>query len=139
MLMKSGQLKTIFVFAAIIVLSLHHNFLAVHKGIQRYNRQELDPITKYEKRFFELKAHLQNHHVVGYISNYDDQSDQDGFAYGMTQYVLAPVILVRGIKRKFIVGNFQGAPADINRYEKENISLIRDFGNGVLLFERRDS
>ena len=137
--MKSGQLKTIFVFAVIILFSFHHNFKALYKGIQRYNRKVLDPITKYEKRFSGLKAYLQNHAVVGYISDYDDESDRYGQAYNMTQYVLAPVILVHGIKRKFIVGNFQGPLPDINGYENENISLIRDFGHGVLLFERRDS
>ena len=134
--MISRQLKIIFVFAVIIILSFLHNFKALHKGVQRYNRKELDPITKYEMRFGDLKAYLQNHAVVGYISDHDDKSDRYGQAYSMTQYVLAPVILVRGIKRKFIIGNFQGAQPDIISYEKENISLIRDFGNGVLLFER---
>ena len=136
--MKSGQLKIIFVFAAIIILSFHHNFKALHKGLQRYNRQELDPITKYEKRFSEIKAYLPNHAVVGYISDYDKKSAKDGQAYNMTQYVLAPTIVVRGLKRKFIVGNFQGSQPDVKAYEKENISLIRDFGNGVVLFERMD-
>ena len=86
----------------------------------------------------KLKAYLQNHPVVGYISDYDARTDREGQAYNMTQYVLAPVILVRGIKRRFVIGNFQGDQPGIKAYEKENISLIRDFGNGVLLFERMD-
>lgn len=122
----------------IIIPSFLHNFKALHKGVQRYNRQEPDPVTEYEKRFGDIKAHLHNHTVVGYITDYDDKSDRYGQAFNMTQYVLAPVILVRGIKRKFIVGNFQGAQPDIKAYENKNISLIRDFGEGVLLFERMD-
>ena len=111
----------------------------MQKGIQRYKRKELDQITIYEKKFTELKEVLQNHLTVGYVSDYDDKSNEDGIAYGMTQYVLAPIILVRGIKRNFIVGNFHSTKPNIKAYEKENLSLYRDFGNGVILFERMDN
>ena len=137
--MKSKHLKIIFLFAPIIILSFHYNFKALQKGIERYNRKELDQITVYEKRFIDLKELLQNHLVVGYVSDYDDNSNEDGIAYTMTQYVLAPIILVRGIKRNFIIGNFHSVKPNIKVYEKENLSLIRDFGNGVILFERTDN
>ena len=137
--MKAKHLKAIFLFAAIIILSLHYNFKALQKGIQRYNRKEPDQITIYENRFIELKDFLQNHLVVGYISDYDDNSNEGGKAYSMTQYVLAPIILVRGIKRRFIIGNFQSAKPNAKAYEKENLSLIMDFGSGVTLFERMDN
>lgn len=137
--MKSKQLKTIFLFTAIIIFSFQNNFKALQKGIQRYNRKEPDQITLYEKRFIELKEFLQNHLVVGYVSDYDDNSNENGLAYSMTQYVLAPIILVRGIKRNFIVGNFHGAKPNIKAYENEKLSIYRDFGNGVILFERMDN
>jgi len=137
--MKSKHLKAVFLFTAIIIFSFHNNFKALQKGIQRYKRKELDQITIYEKRFFELKEFLQNHLVVGYVSDYDDNSNEDGIAYSMTQYVLAPIILVRGIKRNFIVGNFQSAKPNINANKKKNLSLYRDFGNGVILFERMEN
>ena len=136
---KFKHLKTLLLFAPIIMLSFHYNFKALHKGVQRYNRKELDQITIYEERFIELKEFLHNHLVVGYVSDYDDNSDEDGIAYSMTQYVLAPTILVRGKKRNFIVGNFHSAKPNIKAYEKENLSLYRDFGNGVILFERMDN
>ena len=107
--------------------------------MQRYNRQELDQITIYENRFAELKAVLQNQLIVGYVSDYDDNSDENGIAFSMTQYVLAPIILVRGTKPDFIVGNFHRAKPDIKAFEKENLSIHKDFGNGVILFERMDN
>jgi hypothetical protein len=137
--MKSKHLITLLLFAAIIIFSFYNNFKALQKGIQRYKRKELDQITIYEKRFMELKEVLQNHLVVGYVSDYDDNPNEDGIAYSMTQYVLAPITLVRGIKRNFIVGNFHSAKPNIKAYEKENLSLYRDFGNGVILFERMDN
>ena len=137
--MKSKHLKIIFLFAAIIILSFQGNFKALQKGIERYHRKELDQITVYEKRFIELKEFLQNHLVAGYVSDYDDNSNEDGIAYTMAQYVLAPIILVRGMKRNLIIGNFNSAKPDIKAYQKENLSLIRDFGNGVILFERMEN
>ncbi len=107
--------------------------------MQRYNRKALDQITTYEKRYRGLKAMLQNHAIVGYVSDFDDGSDADEIAYTMTQYVIVPIILQRGIRPHFVIGNFQHATPDIKAYEKENLSLRRDFGNGVLLFERMDS
>jgi hypothetical protein len=137
--MKSMHFKIILIFAAFIVLSFHHNFKSLHKGMQRYNRQELDQITIYENRFAELKAILQNQLIVGYVSDYDDHSDEEWMAYTKTQYVLAPIILVRGLKPNFIICNFQHTQPDIKTYEKENLSLRRDFGDGLMLFERMDS
>jgi hypothetical protein len=137
--MKSKNLKVLFLFSTIIIFSFHNNLQALQKGIERYKRKELDQVTIYEKKFIELKAFLQDHLVVGYVSDYDANSDEDGMAYGMTQYVLAPIILVRGKKRNFIVGNFHSANPNIKAYEEENLSLYRDFGNGVILFQRVDN
>ena len=107
--------------------------------MQRYNRQELDQITIYENRFAELKAVLQNQLIVGYVSDYDDSSDENGIAFRMTQYVLSPILLVRGTKRDFIVGNFQRAKPNIKALEKENLSMYKDFGDGIILFEGMDN
>ena len=86
-----------------------------------------------------LKAMLQNSLVIGYVSDYDDNSDENGIAFSMTQYVLSPILLVRGTKRDVIVGNFQNVKPNIKAFEKENLSIYKDFGNGVILFERMDN
>ena len=137
--MKSKHLKTIFLFLYSKTAFGFYNFKALQKGIQRYQRGEPDQITIYEKRFMELKAMLQNHLVVGYVSDYADNSDENGIAFSMTQYVLSPILLVRGTKRDFIVGNFHRAKFNIKAFEKENLSMYKDFGNGVILFERMDN
>jgi len=82
---------------------------------------------------------LENHLVVGYISDCNDNSDENGIAFGMTQYVLSPILLVRGTKRDFIVGNFHRARPNTKAFAKENLSIYKDFGNGVILFERMDN
>jgi len=54
--MKTMHFKILLLFAVFIVLLFHHNFNSLHKGMQRYNRQELDQITIYENRLVELKT-----------------------------------------------------------------------------------
>jgi hypothetical protein len=137
--MKTMHLKILLLFAAFIFLSFHHNFKSLHKGMQRYNRHEPDQITMLEKRLAEIKAVLQNQAIVGYVSDYEDHSDEEWMAYTRIQYVLAPIILVRGLKPNFVICNFQHTQPDIEAYQKEDLSLRRDFGNGVILFERLDS
>ena len=137
--MNLERIKIFLLCAAIILVSFHHNCKSLHRGMQRYNRKALDEITEYEKRYRGLKAVLQNQAIVGYVSDLIDGSDEDEIAYTITQYVLVPIILVRGKRPDFIIGNFQRAKPDIKAYEKENLSLHRDFGNGVMLFERMDS
>ena len=78
------------------MLSFHHNFKALQKGIERYNRKELDQITIYEKKCIELKEFLRNQLVVGYVSDYDDNSDEDGI------YVLEDQVLVTQSGRKVL-------------------------------------
>jgi hypothetical protein len=137
--MKTMHFKITLLFAAFIVLSFYHNFKSLHKGIQRYNRYELDQITLYENRFADLKAVLQNQLIVGYVSDYDDSSDENGIAFRMTQYVLSPILLVRGTKHDFIVGNFQRSKPNYKAFEKENLSMYKDFGDGAILFEGMDN
>ena len=133
------HLKILLFFAAIIVLSFHHNFKSLYKGMQRYIRHEPDQITLYEDRLAELKTVLQNQAIVGYVSDDEDRSDEEWMTYTRIQYVLAPIILVRGLKPNFVIGNFQYTQPDFEAYEKENLSLRRDFGHGVILLERMDS
>jgi len=64
-----------------------------------------DKATWHEKRFAALKNTLSANAVVGYVTDkdgiYSTRSD-----YYLTQYVLAPVIVVDDINHEFVVGNF---------------------------------
>ena len=88
-------------------------------------------ITIYERRFDELKKWLPEHGVVGYVSDETD-AIKETESYYLTQYALAPLVVVRGADRPLVVGNFghggQVAPV-------ANLKIVKDFGNGVVLFE----
>ena len=96
-----------------------------------------DEITEYEARFKQLKQVLPPHARVGYVT---DARRQDGesrsrpfMRYLLTQYALLPVIVLRDSHQPLIVGNFYSANG-IDGETTRGLTLIRDLGNGVMLF-----
>jgi len=101
---------------------------------------ETDEITRYEAHFQELKKVLPPHGVVGYIADPNPESvihDTPYFKrYVLTQYSLSPVIVVDNIEPELIIGNFHPA-TNSKRVSIPGLTLIKDFGDGVMLFRRR--
>lgn len=93
-------------------------------------------VFRYEKRFFSLRELLPRHCVAGYVSD-DADEEEDGTArLYVARYALSPVILVRSLEHRFIVGNFHNPSAGLELYKKKGLIPFRNFGNGVILFER---
>jgi hypothetical protein len=106
----------------------------------------------YEKRWMPLRLYLPAQGVVGYMSglrpdvldNEDADYDEIQKEYQLAQYILAPVILrpagndaIRDFS--FIIINeygsgFAGSKPRIKIAPPEGFALVRDFGNGLLLY-----
>lgn len=83
-------------------------------------------------RFARLKAALPQRGVIGYIG----QEGESGLpAYYLAQYALAPLVLDRSLKHPFVIGNFTSSTGASS---VENLRLLKDFGDGVLLFAGED-
>jgi len=87
-----------------------------------------------DRRFAALKAALPQHGTVGYVGEtgapVNVLSD-----YYLTQYALAPLIVDDSTNHPLVVGNFPHSPRS---QPPDNLNLIKDFGNGVLLFAPKD-
>jgi hypothetical protein len=88
-----------------------------------------------DSRFEQLRSALPKRGMVGYVT---DAKDAEEFEVRLllTQFSLAPLILVSSTEQLPIVGDFwrpesprQGNPAS---------TTLRDFGNGVVLFGRAE-
>jgi hypothetical protein len=80
-------------------------------------------------RFARLKAALPQRGVIGYVGD-------SGIApYYLAQYALAPLVLDRSPYHPFVVGNFPSNPPVAS---VEKLRLVKDFGDGVLLFAGED-
>jgi len=77
--------------------------------------------------------------TVGYISDVLFGKADGQVYFFVTQYVLAPRLLVEEKperRPRWVLGNFLKRP-DIEQIEKEHrVKLVKSFGRGVYLFER---
>jgi hypothetical protein len=88
-----------------------------------------------EGRLLELRKSLPASTHVGYVT--DDRpwvSDASTERFFLTQYVLAPVVVVPESTHEWVVGNFRDVrTASVPR----DLRVERDFGEGVVLFRRK--
>ena len=83
------------------------------------------------QRFAALRDVLPRRGVIGYIG----QSEGVG-QYYLTQYALAPLVVDHSLNHSIVIGNF---PTSRPRELPNNLELVRDFGDGVLLFANKDA
>jgi hypothetical protein len=96
-----------------------------------------DDINIYERRFGALRESLPARGVVGYLSD-EQEVNEATKKYYLTQYTLAPLIVVRDADRELVVGDFthggEGAPETV----ADRLRLVKDFGDGVALYAREE-
>jgi hypothetical protein len=92
-----------------------------------------DAVSAYERRCAALRAALHGAAVVGYLAPALPAASQTASLY-MMQYSLAPIEVVDDPDHTLVVAD--GMP-DRSRVPP-GLAVRRDFGNGLLLLERRD-
>lgn len=90
-------------------------------------------VDNFENRFGDLPKAATPGTVFGYISDNrpDDPSDQA--EYYLTQYTLAPAIVVSTTTEAEVVANFHAANPDMKVLQARRLMPIRNFGNGIIL------
>jgi hypothetical protein len=94
------------------------------------------PLPQYEKRFEELRKHLPQRGVVGYLGVGWDSRYQLP-AYYATQYALAPVVVENSLEPELVVGNFAPPLDPATTAWPANLFPVQSFGDGVVLFAKR--
>jgi hypothetical protein len=85
-----------------------------------------------DQRFAALKQDLPQRGIVGYVGNSDSPAD-----YYLAQYALAPLVVDHSSNHSLVVGDFSvSSPAAM---PLDHLRLVKDFGNGVLLFANKDA
>ena len=97
--------------AGMIATSIYFGFQNLGNAITIGNITS-DPVTLWEVRFQAVKKILPfKRGVIGYLTNSDvpgasfDSNNEQG-EYTLTQYTMAPIILVRGDKEEWTLANF---------------------------------
>jgi hypothetical protein len=107
---------------------------------------EKDPVTIHEERIRQLKDFLPASGAVGYITTVENDrifADEKAFRnveylaqYVLTQYTLAPLIVLNSPELPLVVGNFLDGPPAPGFLEKNGLVPVKDFGDGLILYRR---
>ena len=103
-----------------------------------YGFVNTNEVSRYASRFLEVKKFLPSLQRVGYIADKRGNLSVTDRARRMTltQYILAPYVSYSGANCRFFLSDFH-SPIDLQQYAvKNNLTLIKDFGDGVALFEK---
>jgi hypothetical protein len=99
-------------------------------------RLQPDDIAKRsDQRFAALRAALPPRGVVGYVGASGNAAVPD---YYLTQYALVPLVVDHSPNHPLVIANFPNSPPPTSP-PSEHLQLVKDFGNGVLLFANRDA
>lgn len=129
---KAGALLV----ALIAVLSVGHT---VHKlPVPGVHDIATDKASAFDFRLNPVRRDLPSHGKVGYVSDEVPAADTHAalehfqeFCY--TQYAVAPLIVIDSAEYPLVIGNFHKAPSDT--ISKLKLTLLTDYGNGVMLFK----
>ncbi len=106
-------------------------------GVKADRKAEDDssPTSTYVRRFEKLKAQLPaSEGRLGYLT--DMGQDRGDTEFHLTQYALIPHILEKSKTPRYIVGNMV-KPPEAAFLESQGLTILRDYGAGVILFEKR--
>lgn len=132
---RNGILTTL-----LIAYSLYQTFNLVTRATKMYfERADTDPTTVVEQRFEPLKPLLLKSEKIGYITDVPEQQHDQWFLdYFLTQYSLSPTIVDNSVDCCSLVVAYVHDPSSVQLLIRNaHLSLVHDYGRGVLLLSRQ--
>jgi hypothetical protein len=126
------------VFIMVIFDVLAGNVQDVIKEFRQfYNQKAESKESHHERRLEKIKDILPEHGIVGYFTNREYNTDDDTMFFYLTQYALSPLIILRGTKPQIIIADVNDSFNIIEFNNKYNCRLLKNFGDGILVFRKR--
>ena len=126
------------VFIVVILDVLIGNFRDIRKELIHFNNRNIEnKVTHHVRRFEKIKDKLPGQGILGYFTNREYSIDDDAMFFYLTQYALSPLIIVRSTKSKLIIADVSDSFNSIEFSIKYNCYLLKNFGDGILLFRKR--
>lgn len=123
-----------FAVIALIAVALASSFWLLLDVISGYsNRAQTFGVDSFEDRFRELRKAVPPHSVVGYTSDNPANEDSALAEFYLTQYTLAPTIVTASTNEPLVVVNDHKPQPDLARLQAQHLTVLQNFGNGVLL------
>jgi hypothetical protein len=115
--------------------------LSFYNATRALNATYADPfrVQSTERALAPVRVQVPLRAVVGYISDVSVATDRGRTAFFATQYALAPRLLVEVEKLpsfEYVIGNWD-KPAGRGPLETaQQLTVVQDFGNGVVLYRK---
>jgi hypothetical protein len=126
---------------AVVLAAVLSNGLAIRRVLDGGLSFPRDEVAWSEVRFQRLKKALPTHGVVGYVAEPRRPGGGDDLEYGkqlfLTQYALAPLIVLDSTHAKLVVGNFRSEVGGA-RSIPNGLVTVEDFGDGLVLLRQRE-
>jgi hypothetical protein len=107
----------------------------LHRTLSGREKPQGTELASFKKRMSPLRGALPPDATVGYVSDLaPDPTLRSLLEFRMTQYALVPVMVEDGTHYAYVVGNFHGPVPDQTK-ELQRLTVIKEFGNGVILFK----
>jgi hypothetical protein len=131
----------------LVVLSGYAVLNLLWQGVRSYPElPEMDPVTIHETRIARLLPLLPASGAVGYVTTVENErifAAEKTFTnveflaqYVLTQYTLVPRIVRNRPDLPLVVGNFIDGPPAPGFLEKNGLTPLKDFGDGLVLYRR---
>jgi hypothetical protein len=130
----NGLARHQFAVIALAAVALASGFWQLLDLFSDYTRSTATfGVASFEDRFSDFRKTLAPHAVLGYLSDnpVNDPSNQSEF--NLTQYTLAPAIVLPNIDQPLVAVNYHSSAPDQAVLHSRHLTPIRDFGKGVLL------
>ena len=126
------------VFIMVILDVLAGNVGDVIKELRLFSNQMAESKeTQHLRRLEKLKGILPEQGIVGYFTNREYSTGDDNMFFYLTQYALSPLIILRGTKPQIIIADVSNSFNIIEFSNKYNCRLIKNYGDGILVFRKR--
>ncbi|CAM2058227.1 hypothetical protein DSUL_20051 [Desulfovibrionales bacterium] len=99
----------------------------------------IDDAIQLVQRFAPLKDLLAPCQTFGYATDMDP-ADEESFykEFIMLRYITAPGLPILELDQALVIGNFYDPQSRADILAAHKLTLVYDFGNGVLLLERKE-
>jgi hypothetical protein len=126
---------------AVTALSLW-GALDFYRSVTLFYRSHGDPygLLLQETRFRQVDRMLPPGITVGYVSDVPVSNVRGNAAFNGAQYVLAPRLVVElaaGHKPEWVLGNFSKVGNYQTIAQVLQLTIVKDFGSGIVVFRRR--
>lgn len=123
-----------------VVLLCVFTAFGTYRSGDAYARDNQDPymIQAQPERLREAVRYLPDNAVIGYLSDLPFDAVPGQAAHFGVMYALAPRLVTRSADgQEWVVGNFSHPLDYAAAGRAHHLELVKDFGNGIVLFRRR--